>query len=105
LRKLRSTSIGREVRTIRRSLSSIGSALARVLSAVGQANAARPDRAVRPIRKLRLSPARRAALKLQGQYMGYIRTLRPRAKARVRAVREKKGVQAAIALAKRLAKA
>jgi hypothetical protein len=37
--------------------------------------------------------------------MGYIRTLKPRAKARVRALRERKGVQAAIGLARRLAKA
>jgi hypothetical protein len=105
LRKLRGNSIGREVRTIRRSLSSIGTALGRVLSALGQANTVDSNRVARPTRKLRLSPARRAALKLQGQYMGYIRTLKPRAKAQVRAARERKGVQAAIVLAKRLAKA
>jgi hypothetical protein len=46
-----------------------------------------------------------AALKLQGQYIGYIRTLAPRQKKRVQAVRAQKGIRAAIAQAKRLAKA
>jgi len=55
--------------------------------------------------KLRLSPDRRAALKLQGQYMGYLRSLKPREKARAKALRAKKGVRAAIGLAKRLAQA
>jgi len=45
-----------------------------------------------------------AALKLQGQYIGYIRTLPPRQKQRVQAVRAEKGVRAAIAQAKKLAK-
>jgi hypothetical protein len=52
---------------------------------------------------LKLSPKRRAALKLQGQYMGYIRNLKPRQKARVKALKAKKGYRPAIALAKRLA--
>jgi len=53
---------------------------------------------------LRLSAERRAALKLQGQYMGYLRGLKPRQKARVKAVRAVKGVKPAIAFARRLAK-
>jgi hypothetical protein len=53
-------------------------------------------------RKLRLSPARRSALKLQGQYMGRLRSLKPRQKARVKALRAAKGVRPAIAFAKRL---
>jgi len=56
-------------------------------------------------RKLSLSPARRAALKLQGQYMGYLRSLKPKQKARVKALRTAKGVRAAIGLARKLAKA
>jgi hypothetical protein len=54
---------------------------------------------------LNLSPARRAALKLQGRYMGYVRGLKPRQKAKVKAVRASKGFLAAIRLVKRLAKA
>jgi hypothetical protein len=54
-------------------------------------------------RKLRLSPARRASLKLQGQYMGYLRGLGVRQKARVKALRTAKGIRPAIALARKLA--
>jgi hypothetical protein len=56
-------------------------------------------------RKLRLSTARRTALKLQGRYIGHLRSLRPSAKARVKAVRAAKGIRPAIALAKKLARA
>jgi hypothetical protein len=54
-------------------------------------------------RSLKLSPRRRAALKLQGAYMGFMRQLGPRQKARVKALKAAKGFPAAIALAKRLA--
>lgn len=54
-------------------------------------------------RTLRISAARRAALKLQGQYMGALRSLQPRQKAQVKKVREAKGLGPAIKLAKRLA--
>lgn len=43
-------------------------------------------------------------LKLQGQYMGFLRGLRPRQKTQVKALKSSKGFRAAIALAKRLAK-
>jgi hypothetical protein len=56
-------------------------------------------------RKLRLSPARRAALKLQGQYMGYVRGLKATQKAQVRKLKAAKGIQAAIRMAKNLANA
>jgi hypothetical protein len=46
---------------------------------------------------------RRAALKLQGQYIGYLRNLKPRQKAQVKALRARKGLRAAIAMAKRVA--
>jgi hypothetical protein len=52
--------------------------------------------------KRRLSPERRAALVLQGQYIGHIRMLPPRQQAQVRDVRLKKGIRAAIRHAKRL---
>ena len=54
-------------------------------------------------RSLRLSPRRRATLKLQGAYMGYMRQLGPRQKARVKALKTASGFPAAIRLAKRLA--
>jgi hypothetical protein len=57
-----------------------------------------------PRRRLRISPKRRAQLKLQGAYMGYMRQLGPRQKARVKAEKEKRGIGAAIGVAKKIAK-
>ncbi len=56
-------------------------------------------------RKLHITRKRRAQLKLQGVYMTYMRQLRPRQKARVRAAKEKRGFEAAIRLARRVAPA
>ncbi len=50
-----------------------------------------------------LSARHRAALKLQGRYMGLLRGLRPRQAAAVKRVRAEKGVRAAIAAARRVA--
>jgi hypothetical protein len=54
--------------------------------------------------RLTLSPKRRAVLRLQGQYMGRLRGLPARQKARVKALRTSKGFPAAIRLAKKLAR-
>jgi DNA-binding CsgD family transcriptional regulator len=54
-------------------------------------------------RRLQLTPARRAALRLQGQYMGTMRGLSRAQKAKVRKIRDTKGIRAAIAAARRLA--
>jgi len=94
-------SVARDIQAIRRSLGSIARALARLAPALeatlrGSGNPGRRGR------KLRLSAARRAALKLQGQYMGHLRSLRPKERSRVKALRAKRGVRAAIALARRL---
>jgi hypothetical protein len=51
-------------------------------------------------RQLKLTPKRRAQLKLQGAYMGYMRQLGPRQKARVKAVKAKRGFEAAISVAR-----
>jgi hypothetical protein len=56
-------------------------------------------------RRVAISPKVRALRRLQGKYMGYVRRLKPAEKARVREVREKQGMQAAIRLAASLAKA
>jgi hypothetical protein len=61
--------------------------------------AARPARR----RNVKISPKVRALRRLQGKYMGYVRRLKPAEKARVREVREKQGMQAAIRLASSLA--
>jgi hypothetical protein len=46
-----------------------------------------------------LSPKTRALRRLQGKYMGHVRRLSAAEKARVKSVREKQGMQAAIKLA------
>ena len=56
-----------------------------------------------PRRALKLSPKRRAALRLHGRYLGHIRLLKPAQKAKVKATRAAKGYDAAIGLAKRMA--
>jgi len=97
------TSVTREIRIVRKALSSLIGALDRLgdgLTAMAQDRSAV---SARPRRKLRLSPARRAALKVQGQYMGTLRGLKPPAKARVKALRQAKGIRAALAMARTLA--
>lgn len=54
--------------------------------------------------KRRMSGARRAALKLHGKYLGSVRPLSKANRAKVKAIREKSGVRAAIAAAKRMTK-
>ncbi len=51
----------------------------------------------------KMSSRARAALKLQGRYMGYMRQLKPKQKAVVRALKEKRGTEAAIRKGKELA--
>jgi hypothetical protein len=55
------------------------------------------------IRRINMSPRVHALRQLQGKYMGYVRRLNPAEKARVRSVREKQGIEAAIRLAKSFA--
>jgi len=99
--KLRRNSFRPALRDIRRSLLSIVRALERLAPAL-EAAGRRPAAESRRGRKLKLSPERRASLKLQGQYMGQLRNLKPRQKSRVKALRAKRGVQSAIRLAMRL---
>lgn len=104
MRKPRRSPVTREIQAIRRSLSSIVRALDRLRPVlVGIAASDRGD-PPRRRRKLTLSTARRAALKQQGRYMGHLRTLKPRQKARVKPLRATKGVRAAISVAKKLAR-
>jgi hypothetical protein len=53
--------------------------------------------------KRRMTATRRAALQLHGRYLGHIRTLPKATKAKVKAIREKSGVHAAIGAARRVA--
>jgi hypothetical protein len=98
----RRMSVSRELRAIGRSLESIVGALARLGPALKAGEKGRGQ--VTPRRPRRKPSAKRlAALRLQGRYMGHIRNLGPRHKARVKALRASKGIDAAIQLAKQLA--
>jgi hypothetical protein len=70
----------------------------------GSRGASASNRAPARRRRVAISPKVRALRRLQGKYMGYVRRLKPAEKARVRAVREKQGMQAAIRLASSLSK-
>lgn len=103
-RSVKKTSIGKELASARRSLRALEQSLARLASQVrdiSRNNSATPGGRAR--RKLKLLPARLKALQLHGRYLGYMRQLKSRAKAEVRALRAKKGVRAAIARARKLA--
>jgi len=99
------TSVSREIATLRRSLRAVDRSLRRLAPKLrDRGNGRANGKAGRPVRKLNLSPKRRAQLKLQGRYIGYVRQLRPRQKAEVKMLRERKGLDQAIRRAQRLAK-
>jgi hypothetical protein len=92
--------------SLRKSLSDVRDAiqaLDRTLSRLVRTNGTGPTKALPARGFRRLSGKARAALVLQGRYMGYMRQLKPREKKMVRQVKEAKGVRAAIAKARQLA--
>lgn len=93
----RRNSAQKQIGTIRRSIRAIERALTRLAPAFRQATKVRAQ-----TRRLTLSPKRRAALKLHGRYLGFVRQLKPAQKAKVKAAQASKGYHAAIRLAKRL---
>ncbi len=101
--KPRQRSINSEIQSIRRSLAAVVRSLGRLGGALEAATRA-PRGPEAPRRKLKLSPQRVAALKLQGQYIGHMRMLPARQQARVKALRVEKGVRAAIRYAQSLSK-
>jgi hypothetical protein len=90
----------REIRGLRERLAS--------LEGLGKAGStrrgARRRRGGRKTRRRAMSSRVRALRRLQGRYMGYVRNLKAAEKARVRSVREKKGMGAAIKLASSLSR-
>ena len=58
---------------------------------------------VAPKGRRKMSSARRAALKLHGQYLGTVRSLSKANRSKVKSIREKKGVRAGIAAARKMA--
>lgn len=94
----RRTLLKKSLRGIERAFADIEKLFAGLAKQVRRA--AREGGRAKPRRALKITPQRRAQLKLQGAYMGYMRQLGPRQKARVKAVKERKGFEAAIKLAK-----
>ena len=91
-------SIKRQTRIIEKSFNSLAVAF-RQLGA-GLAAMPAPTNGPRPARKApKLTAARRAALKLQGRYMGTLRGLKPAQKRQVMKVRAEKGIAAALKVA------
>ena len=97
----RTRSIAHELRTIRTSFRQLARAFDRIGPTLTKLTASGNGKRSR--RKPRFSAEFRKALKLQGRYMGLMRGLGPRKKARVKKVRAEKGIRAAIAEARRLA--
>ncbi|MGH9315562.1 MAG: hypothetical protein ACRD1P_00400 [Thermoanaerobaculia bacterium] len=89
-----------EIRSLRERLAS--------LEGLGKAGStrrgARRRRGGRKARRRAMSSRVRALRRLQGRYMGYVRNLKAAEKARVRSVREKQGMGAAIKLASSLSR-
>jgi hypothetical protein len=97
-----------EIRSLRERLAALERLSGGTTDAAGRRGRGRPSgssssgaRGARPARRA-MSPKTLALRKLQGKYMGYVRGLKPAEKARVRKVREKQGMKAAIALASSL---
>ena len=94
--------VRRQILATRRSLAALDRSLKGLAIALRSLRPA-PAAGKRARRSVNLSPKARAALKLQGQYMGYMRQLEPKQKALVRAVLARSGKKAAIRKAQMLA--
>ena len=83
-------------------LAALGEEAGPVTRRLGAAGRRAAGRAPRKARKA-ISQAQRAARQAQGRYMSAVRTLSKQARVRIKAIREKSGVDVAIREAKRLA--
>lgn len=102
----RRKSLKRSLNAIERAFAEIEAALAHLSTRVRRAESAIGRKAGASTAKRRavhISAERRAQLKLQGAYMGFMRQLGPRLKTRVKTVKEQRGFEAAIRMAKNLA--
>ena len=88
----------KEIAALRERLATLEELGVRGAEKAGRRVAVKAGRVEAPVKR-RLSPKVRALRRQQGQYMGLVRRLKAGQKARVRAVREKRGLPAAIKLA------
>ena len=94
----RTNAMKRELRAIQVALRQLQRSFDRLVPVI----AARQSGGPPPRRKAAMTRARLTALKLQGQYMGYMRNLKPQQKSKIKRIRESKGIHAAIAAARKL---
>src|SRR5262249_16858184 len=96
--------IRRHAASARRSLGSLTRSIEQMVRAIEDlaVNAPMEGRAGGGGRRRTLNPKQRAFLKLQGQYLGLTRHLRPRQRAQITAIRASKGSPAAIRRAQEL---
>ena len=94
------TTIAKEIRILRRSLTEVDRSLRRFAAMLSQLDGG----AIGTRFQSRLSRKARVSLILQGRYMGYMRQLKPRQKAQVRRIKKTKGVRRAIQRARKLAR-
>src|SRR5690349_11733866 len=85
------------IRELRARLAALGEGIAETVGTKGPGR--KPRKTTRKISK-----AQRAARQAQGRYLGAIRRLSKADRAKVKAIRQKLGVRAAVAAAKRMAK-
>lgn len=96
--------IRKEIQSIKRSFATIARAFDRLGPALSSTTAGTSAGGAKSTRRRpQLTAAQRRALKLQGRYMGTMRGLSARARAKVKTIRRTKGIHAAIAEASRLA--
>lgn len=103
-----STALTREIRSIKSSFNRLARSFGRIapllVATPAATAAARSMTEVRGVRrKPRLTAEQRRALKLQGKYMGTMRGLSPAQRTRIKKIRVKRGIQAAINAARKLA--
>ncbi len=92
----RTNAMKRELRAIQVALLQLQRSFDRLVPAIAQSGG------LPPRRKAAMTRARLTALKLQGQYMGYMRNLKPQEKSKIKRIRATKGIHAAIAAARKL---
>lgn len=93
------------VRDLKSHLAALGELTGRAISrTMTRAGAARRDRSVKRKPKRGVSAARRRSMRQQGRYLAAIRQLSAANRKKVKTIRGKSGVHAAIAAANRLAK-
>src|SRR5262245_47301167 len=91
------TRLSRSLGSLRRDLVTLARLVGTAPAAVA---ASAPGRAAPPRRRRRLTAADRARLKVQGEYLGLVRHLSAKDRARVKALRAKSGYGAAIKTAR-----